>query len=100
MGCGITTDLNYRKLMRKEFTSENVTRASDFIKTEGFEDIPTGVGTKTVRFPKTEIQLVTDRSTRTSRLDESFRRMQLFGELYKREQLAKEISTVFAVEEQ
>ena len=75
MGCGITTDLNYRKLMRKEFTSENVTRASDFIKTEGFEDIPTGVGTKTVRFPKTEIQLVTDRSTRTSRLDESFRRM-------------------------
>lgn len=98
MGCGITTDLNYRTLVRKEFTDENVTRASDFIKTEGFEEVK--MGDETFRFPKTEIQLVTDRSARTSRLDESFRRMQLFGELYKREQLAKEICAASAAEEQ
>ena len=89
MGCGCTTDLNYRKLVRKEFTGENIIRPSDFIKTEGFEEVK--MGDETFRFPKTEIQLVTDRSARTSRLDESFRRMQLFGELYKREQLLREL---------
>ena len=89
MGCGFTTDLNYSKLVKNEFTRESVTRAADFIKTEGFEEVK--MGDETFRFPKTEIQLVTDRSARTSRLDESFRRMQLFGELYKREQLSREL---------
>jgi len=94
MGCGFTTDLNYRKLIRGEFTGENIIRPSDFIKTEGFEEVK--MGDETFRFPKTKIQLVTDRSARTSRLEESFRRMQLFGELYKREQLVKEISVASA----
>ncbi|MCB1110091.1 MAG: hypothetical protein KDK64_03855 [Chlamydiia bacterium] len=89
MGCGFTSDLNYGRLLRGDLGAENVIQDSDFVKKESFETVQ--IGDETFQFPKTEVKLIKDRSLRVDRFTETFRRMEFYGELLKRDQLAREI---------